>query len=110
MYRLLKTILIAGLFIISPWACAEPLDINTATVEQLTDALNGVGKAKAEAIVQDREKNGKFKSVEDLDRVKGIGPAIIKKNRDKITVGAGAAAAPASAPAPAPAPASTNPK
>jgi competence protein ComEA len=67
---------------------AEPLDINMATVDELDQVLIGVGKTKAEAIVQEREKNGKFKSVDDLTRVKGIGPATIEKNRDKITVAA----------------------
>ncbi len=89
MYGLLKTILVLGLFIFAPLVFAEPLDINTATAEQLATTMTGVGKVKAEAIVQDREKNGKFKSVDDLDRVKGIGAATIEKNRAKITVGAG---------------------
>jgi competence protein ComEA len=76
-------------------AYAEPLDINKATAEEIDEVMIGVGKVKAEAIVQDREKNGPFKSLEDLDeRVKGIGPATIAKNRDKLTVG-GAAPAPA---------------
>jgi len=65
---------------------AEPVDVNTATAEQIAEAMAGVGKAKAEAIIQDREKNGKFKSIDDLTRVKGIKIATISKNRDKITV------------------------
>lgn len=86
---------------------AESLDINSATVEQLS-TLSGIGKAKAEAIVKDREKNGPFKSVDDLARVKGIKAATINKNREKISAGAAAApvsapAAPAIAPAKAPA-------
>lgn len=44
-----------------------------------------MGKAKAAAIVKDREANGKFTSVDDLDRVKGIGKATIEKNRAKLT-------------------------
>jgi competence protein ComEA len=77
---------------------AELLDINTATEAQLADVMDGVGKVKAEAIVQDRDKNGKFKSVDDLERVKGIGKATIEKNRDKITVGSDAAVPAAAAP------------
>lgn len=68
-------------------ALAEPLDINSANAEQISAALAGVGKVKASAIIQDREKNGNFKNVEDLARVKGIKSSIIEKNRDKITVG-----------------------
>lgn len=113
MYTLIRSILAACLFSMASLALAEPLDINAATAEQIADTLNGVGKAKAEAIVQDREKNGKFKSVDDLDRVKGIGPAIIEKNRAKLTVGGAeapdAAAKPASPAAP-PQPAAPPPK
>lgn len=64
---------------------AELLDINTASAEQFANVMVGVGKAKAEAIVTDREANGKFASVDDLDRVKGIGKATIDKNRAKLT-------------------------
>jgi len=84
----LKKVIFALVLLSCAWCVsAEPVDINSATADQLAQSLNGVGKAKAEAIVQDRDKNGKFKSVEDLGRVKGIGAATIEKNRDKITVG-----------------------
>lgn len=103
MYKLIRSILAACLFSVASLALAEPLDINAATAEQIADILDGVGKAKAEAIVQDREKNGKFKSVDDIGRVKGIGPATIEKNRAKLTVGGveapDAAAKPAAPPA-----------
>jgi competence protein ComEA len=67
-------------------AAAEPLlDINTASSEQFAQVMVGVGKAKAETIVKDRETNGKFASVDDLDRVRGIGKATIEKNRAKLT-------------------------
>jgi competence protein ComEA len=88
------------LFVFAPGLRAEPIDINSATVEQIDEALVGVGKVKAQAIVQDREKNGKFKSVDDLVRVKGIGPATVAKNRSKITVGAEAPAEQPAASAP----------
>jgi len=70
----------------TPAAAAEKsLDINTASADQFAEVMVGVGKAKAEAIVKDRETNGKFNSVDDLDRVKGIGKATIEKNRPKLT-------------------------
>lgn len=98
MRHLIFGVLALFLSAIASGVAAETLDINTATVEQLDQALVGVGKAKAEAIVQDREKNGPFKSVDDLDRVKGIGSATVEKNRAKISIG-GVPAAPAPVPA-----------
>ena len=64
------------------------ININTATKEQLS-GLKGVGPAKAEAIVDYRTKNGPFKTVDDLEKVKGIGPATMKDIRGDITVAAG---------------------
>jgi len=59
------------------------INLNTASAEQLS-SLSGVGKAKAEAIVQYRETHGKFSSLEDLIQVKGIGQAILEKNRTRL--------------------------
>ncbi|MFC5651791.1 ComEA family DNA-binding protein [Paenibacillus solisilvae] len=59
------------------------LDINQATAEQL-DALPGIGAVKAQTIVSDREKSGQFGSVNDLLRVKGIGPKLLEKIKDSI--------------------------
>ncbi|WP_218031483.1 ComEA family DNA-binding protein [Paenibacillus kobensis] len=59
------------------------LDLNRATAEQL-DELPGIGPAKAAAIIADREASGPFRSVDDLARVKGIGPAIVGKLRDSV--------------------------
>jgi competence protein ComEA len=90
---------------------ADPIDINSATAEQIVGAkLSGIGKAKAAAIVEEREKNGPFKSVEDLKRVKGIKEATISKNKGKISVGAAAPAAAEPTKTPAPVPATPPPK
>ncbi|MBD3917905.1 ComEA family DNA-binding protein [Paenibacillus sp. PR3] len=59
------------------------IDINHATAQQL-DELPGIGPAKAAAIVADREANGPFRSVDDLDRVKGIGAKMIEKLRASV--------------------------
>jgi competence protein ComEA len=72
---------------------AEPVDINRADAAQLA-TLNGVGPAKAEAIVAYREKNGPFQSVDQLAEVKGIGLKTVDKNRDMLRIG-GASKAPA---------------
>ncbi|WP_319437418.1 ComEA family DNA-binding protein [Mycobacterium sp. RTGN5] len=66
-------------------APAEPVDLNTATVEQL-DALPGVGPVTAAAIVAWRDTNGKFGSVDQLGDVDGIGPARLDKLRALVRV------------------------
>ncbi|MFQ3322287.1 MAG: competence protein ComEA [Pseudomonadales bacterium] len=65
---------------------AAGININTANAELLADVLNGVGSAKAEAIVAYRDTNGNFSSIEDLALVKGIGVATVERNRSMITV------------------------
>lgn len=70
---------------------AGTIDINTADAKAL-EALNGIGPAKAQAIVDYRTQNGPFKSVDDLAKVPGIKAATVDKNRDLATVGGGAAA------------------
>lgn len=65
---------------------ALPLDINTATAEEL-QALPGIGEARAEAIVAYREAHGPFTHVEDLRAVSGIGEGILADIMDYITVG-----------------------
>ncbi|OMC15211.1 ComEA family DNA-binding protein [Mycobacterium sp. SP-6446] len=63
----------------------QPLDLNTASVEQL-DALPGVGPVTAAAIVAWRQANGKFTSVDQLADVDGIGPARLEKLRALVRV------------------------
>jgi competence protein ComEA len=66
-------------------ATQEPVNVNTATVDQL-DALPGIGPATAAAIVADRAAHGPFNTVEDLTRVRGIGDAKLAQLRDLISV------------------------
>lgn len=63
---------------------AAPVNINTATANELAKALDGVGKKKARLIVNFREKNGDFTALNELLYVKGIGPKTIKKNKADI--------------------------
>lgn len=65
---------------------SEPVNINTAPAEELAQMLDGVGDARAEAIVEFREENGEFLSVEDLKLVSGIGDVTIEQNRERIRV------------------------
>ena len=62
------------------------ININTATAEEISKALNGIGINKAKKIIEYREKLGPFVSVEQLKDVSGIGQATLDKNRDKITL------------------------
>ena len=60
------------------------INVNKASVAEL-QALNGVGEAKAKAIVDYRNKNGKFSSVEQLTQVAGIGEKLVEKNTQAIS-------------------------
>jgi competence protein ComEA len=80
---------------------AAAVDLNSATAADL-DAVKGIGPAKAKAIIDYREKNGPFKSVDDLKGVKGFGEKTIEKLRPELSVGGAPAAAPAAPAAAAP--------
>lgn len=69
---------------LSPGAPQGPVDLNTATVDQL-DALPGIGPATAAAIVAFRQANGPFSRVDDLGKVRGIGPAKLDALRSLVT-------------------------
>lgn len=61
------------------------VSINTASLEELT-TLNGIGKSKAQAIIDYRNTNGLFKSIEDILNVSGIGEKLFAKIKDSITL------------------------
>jgi competence protein ComEA len=63
---------------------AGPVDINRADAVTIAKELQGIGPSRAQAIVQYREKNGAFKSVDDLRKVKGIGAKTLDDNRANI--------------------------
>ncbi len=69
----------------SAGATPAPIDLNQATEAQLED-LPGVGPATAAAIVEDRRRHGPFASVDDLARVRGIGPAKLEALRSRVRV------------------------
>jgi competence protein ComEA len=108
MRKLLAT-LVTGL-ILSFGAAANPVvDLNTADAATLARVLNGVGPAKADAIIAYREAHGPFQHIDELVKVKGIGPATIEQNRSVMSiqpVGAEATGTPTTQPA-APQPAAT---
>ena len=65
---------------------AQTVNINEADAETLARELVGVGQSRAEAIVRYREEFGPFFTAEDLTQVKGIGPAVVEKNRSRIAL------------------------
>ncbi|WP_027709066.1 ComEA family DNA-binding protein [Zooshikella ganghwensis] len=65
-------------------AALQAININTATAEQIADALVGIGPAKAQAIVEYREEFGAFDSLDDVEQVKGVGKKTLEKNQGKI--------------------------
>jgi competence protein ComEA len=90
---------LAAMVLLAPVVHAEPVNINTADAAALAKALTGVGPAKAKAIVSYRDKNGPFKSVDQLAMVEGISQKLIEKNRADLKLGAEKTAPAAPAPA-----------
>jgi competence protein ComEA len=96
----MRRILTVGALVASLWMAAgvpavmadEPMvNINTASAADL-GGLKGIGDAKAKEILEYREKNGPFKSVDDLGKVHGIGNKLLETLRPHVTVGPVAAA------------------
>ncbi len=89
-----RILLLCSMLFSPLWALAGSVDINSADAETLATAMKGVGAKKAVAIVAERDKNGPFKSIDDLTRVKGISAKTVEANRDKIMAGDGKSSKP----------------
>lgn len=70
----------------SAFTHAGPININTADVQALSKNIKGIGLKKAEAIIAYREKHGKFNTVDDLKKVKGIGNKLLEKNINVLLI------------------------
>ena len=81
--------LLLSLLLVSSGAQAadstQPLDLNRATAEQLV-GLPGIGEAKAAAILAIRAERGGFRSLDELENVRGIGPKLAAKLRPLLKV------------------------
>jgi len=66
-------------------ASVVTVNINTASADELSTVLKGVGEKRAQAIVNYRKANGPFKTLADLRSVKGIGESVLEKNSSNIT-------------------------
>ena len=82
----LKSLFLMLALLVSVQGYAAPVDINTADADMLASAIDGVGEKKAATIVQYRETNGPFASVDELVNIKGIGAGTVDRNRGKLTV------------------------
>lgn len=101
MRKLISVVLVSAtfLFSVSPMVMAnsvtdkaktmqmkmQKINLNTATVEELS-VLPGVGEKKAAAIIDYRKMKGKFTSIDELVEVKGIGPKMLEKMKDQISL------------------------
>lgn len=99
--KTLSMIILVLSFSAPSWAQSEPassvsaqkteqvvqtkVNLNGATAQELAE-LKSIGIKKAQRIVTYRTANGNFKSIDDLVNVKGIGKAILEKNRDRLVL------------------------
>lgn len=82
--KLFHSLLLSTILLLSTSAFADKININTANAEQIASAMSGVGDNKAKAIVEYRTSHGKFKTIDSLENVDGIGEKTIEKNKDNI--------------------------
>jgi len=78
-------IALAAAIVLSAGAAMAAVNLNTATEQQL-ESLNGVGPAKAQAIISYRNTNGPFKSVQDLSKVPGFGEKMTASLSSQLSI------------------------
>lgn len=79
-----RNLVLALLLSFSSLAFAGEVNINTADAATIAQELDGIGEARAKAIVEYRETHGRFNALDDLLKVKGVGKAILEKNAANI--------------------------
>ncbi len=70
-----------------PVSASGKLNLNTASAQEISDRLSGIGPVIAARIVAYREQHGAFRSAEDLKNIPGIGEKTLEKIRDEVIVG-----------------------
>lgn len=83
--RLVQSFFLLFSLFFSALVFAGPVNINTVDAKTLAAAAKGIGQKKAEAVVRYRKAHGPFSSLDDLAKVKGIGPRLIQENRSNLT-------------------------
>lgn len=68
----------------SPANMAKKIDINHADITALTGSFKGIGKKRAQALIDYREQHGGFKSLEEISDVKGFGAKFMEKNKEQL--------------------------
>jgi competence protein ComEA len=81
--RFLLVLIFAVFFMGYTWA-AQPVNVNSASAEEISENLKGIGLSKARMIVEYREAKGSFLHIDELVNVKGIGVKTIDNNRGMI--------------------------
>ena len=85
--RVVKRMMAAMVGMLLPFlSWAGPVDLNTADAETIARELNGVGQARAQAIVDYRNEYGAFQSTDELLNVTGIGKFILEANEQNILI------------------------
>ena len=65
----------------------QKVDLNSASADEIAKTLSGVGPRKAQAMVRYRNEVGPFRSMDEVLEVKGFGPSILARNKDRIQLG-----------------------
>ena len=84
--KTITTLAASAAFLLSTAAFAAPVNINTASAEEIAEALNGIGPSKAQAIVDYREAYGEFSRADEIVFVRGIGTSTYENNKADILV------------------------
>lgn len=83
----LSALMLAMVLQSSALAQTSRVDINTASAEEISQMLVGIGPSKAQAIVDYRNEFGRFEDVDELINVRGIGLRTVDQNRDRLSLG-----------------------
>jgi len=84
--KTINSIAALAALVVSSTSMAAPVNINSASAEEIAQALNGVGISKAQAIIEYREANGLFVRADEIVFVQGIGDSTFQKNKGDIQV------------------------